>query len=449
MSSPLVQPPVAKTKALFCPNCGGPIELRGFGHALTAVCPQCLSVLDASSPELHILQQIQEAQRVNPLIPLGTRGKMAGAAWEVIGFQTRTVVEDGEQFSWDEYLLFNPYKGFRYLTEYQGHWNFVTPMEAMPARIAVGSRPAVTLDGRMFKHFSGAQATTSFVLGEFPWRVQVGEQVLADDFIDPPTVLSSETTEHEVTWSRGEYTPGTDIWKAFSLQGSPPAPQGVYLNQPSPHKDHHGVWGRFFLFLVTLVVLAMLFSSMSGNDTVFSHRYRYSTADAGEPSFVTPVFELKGHTAALELKVDANISNNWAYFNFALINQDTGQGFDFGREVSYYSGYDSDGSWSEGSPSSSVFIPAVPPGHYYLRVEPEMDANTGVYRVAGKKTNAMDYGIEIKHDVPNYTWFWIAGLLLLIPPIFLSARGGSFETKRWMQSDYPPVKTTSSSSSDD
>ena len=40
--------------------------------------------------------------------------------------------EDGETFEWDEYLLFNPYKGFRYLTEYDGHWNFVTPLEAMP-----------------------------------------------------------------------------------------------------------------------------------------------------------------------------------------------------------------------------------------------------------------------------------------------------------------------------
>jgi hypothetical protein len=443
MSSPLVQPPVAKTKALYCPNCGGPIELRGFGHALTAVCPQCLGVLDASSPLLKMVQQVQEKQRCNPLIPLGTRGKFDGAAWEVIGFQTRTVVEDGESFSWDEYLLFNPYKGFRYITQYSGHWNFVTPMEAMPARHSVGSRPAVSLEGRTFRHFSGAEATTSFVLGEFPWRVRVGERVIADDFVDPPTVLSSETTPHEVTWSRGEYTPGVEIWKAFALSGNPPPPQGVYLNQPSPHKSHTGVWRHFFLLLLGLIVLAVVFAGMSREDVVFSQRYHYSTADTTEPSFVTPVFELKGHTAALELNVRANISNNWAYFNFALINEDTGNAFDFGREVSYYSGSDSDGSWSEGDSKSSVYIPSVPPGRYYLRVEPEMDAAEGVYRVAGKKTNAMDYQIELKHDVPNYSWFWIAGLLLLIPPMFLGARGRSFETKRWMQSDYPPVPTSS------
>jgi hypothetical protein len=51
-----------------------------------------------------------------------------------------------------------------------------------------------------------------------------------------------------------------------------------------------------------------------------------------------------------------------------LINDQTGQTFDFGREVSYY--HDSDGS--EGSRNNSVIVPSVPSGQYYLRVEPEM-----------------------------------------------------------------------------
>ncbi len=455
MSSPLVQPPVAKTKALYCPNCGGPIELRGFGHALTAVCPQCLSVLDASTPELKILQQIQEAQRVTPLIPLGTRGTMIGAKWDVIGFQVR----DADGDSWEEYLLFNPYKGFRYLTQYQGHWNYVTPMDYLPLNKPTAGRPGVLVDGRVFKHFSGAEARTSFVLGEFPWRVTVGETVVADDFVDPPTVLSSERTEKEVTWSRGEYTPGADIWKAFALPGSAPPARGVYLNQPSPHGTHTGAWRHFFMFLGALIVLAIVVSAMSSNDQVFQHSYRFSTADSGEPSFVTPVFEFKGHTSGLELDISTDLSNNWAYFNLALINEDNGQAFDFGREVSYYNGVDSDGSWSEGGRSSSVYIPAVPPGHYYLRVEPEMDVPTQPVPAASprssymtpkplpKRANVVNYTITLHHDVPNYSWFWIAALLLLIPPMFYSIRSRTFETKRWMQSDYPPI-TTSGGSND-
>src|SRR5580692_917671 len=155
MGSPLVQPPVAKTRALACPNCGGPVVLRGFGYALTVVCQQCFSVLDASTPELKILQQIEARYRRTPIIPLGTRGMIAGVRWETIGFQRRRVQEE-ETYEWSEYLLFNPYRGFRYLIEYQGHWTFVTPLELMPARIAMGGRPAVRFEDRVFKHFSGA-----------------------------------------------------------------------------------------------------------------------------------------------------------------------------------------------------------------------------------------------------------------------------------------------------
>jgi len=341
--------------------------LRGFGYALTVICQQCFSVLDASTPELKILQQIQEKYQRTPKIPLGTRGKIGGAQWETIGFQTRTIQEDDQSFSWDEYLLFNPYKGFRYLTEYDGHWNYVTPMEPMPARMAIAGRPAVSLDGRIFKHFSGAEAATTFVLGEFPWRVKVGETVIADDFVNPPTVLSSETTQDEVTWSRGEYTAGAEIWKAFALPGSAPPARGVYLNQPSPYKSG-GMWGNFGLFLLMLIALALFFATFSRNNVVFQHSYQFQTGDGREPSFVTPVFNLEGRTASLEASVHANVINNWAYFNFALINADTGDAFDFGREVSYYTGTDSDGSWTEGGQDSTAYIPSVPPGRYYLRV---------------------------------------------------------------------------------
>ncbi len=320
----------------------------------------------------------------------------------------------------------------------------------------------------MYKHFTGAQATTYFVLGEFPWRVKAGEEVLADDFIHPPFVLSSETTSDEVTWSKGEYTQGADIWKAFGLPGSPPKAVGVYLNQPSPYGGKvGGVWGMFGLMLMALLFIAIMFGALSRSDTVFDEHYKFSTADKGEPSFVTKVFNVEGRTANLELTINTNLINNWAYFNLALINETTGDAFDFGREVSYYAGTDSDGSWTEGGRSSTAVIPHVPPGKYYLRVEPEMEGSetpsatpsaaasspstaptaTKTQPTATRiqrrpppvKVNTVYYEIVLRHDVPGYGWFWLAAFLLLIPPIFTSIRAASFETRRWATSDYPPT----------
>ena len=428
--SPHGAAPVAKPRALHCPNCGGPVERRGFGYSISVVCPQCLTVLDASTPLLQVLQKVEDAQsRRTPQIPLGTRGKLQGVTWELIGFQTRAIVEDGETFQWEEYLLFNPYKGFRYLTQYDGHWNFVTPLEAVPQSGQTRGLFPVFYEGLVYKHFSGGPATTTFVLGEFPWRVKVGEQVETNDYVNPPYVLSAEITQDEITWSRGEYIAGSAIWVAFGLQGSAPHAHGVYLNQPSPSSGKiGGIWRTFGLMALLLAGLAIMFEAFSQQSTVYHNSYAFSSAQQGEPSFVTSDFDLTGRPTTLEVAVNTNLDNNWGYFNFALVNEDTGQAYDFGREVSYYKGSDSDGPWTEGSPSSSVLLPSVAPGKYYLRVEPEMDSGS------------MDYELTLRHDVPDYTWFLLAFGLLLIPPIVYTMRARAFETQRWMNSDHPPVR---------
>src|SRR5947208_477467 len=69
--------------------------------------------------------------------------------------------------------------------------------------------------GEPYRHFQTATAATSYVLGEFPWQVRVGEAANVSDYISPPRVISSEKTGNEVTWSMGEYLTGRDIWKAF------------------------------------------------------------------------------------------------------------------------------------------------------------------------------------------------------------------------------------------
>jgi hypothetical protein len=428
------QPAKPQVKALNCPQCGGAITLRSFQQAVTVVCENCHSILDAKDPALKILQQFQTITgELKPLIPLGTRGKLRGTDYEVIGFQRRSIESDGVRYDWHEYLLFNPYKGFRYLSEYQGHWNDITVCKNLPT---VRSSLVSTANylGENFRHFQTADATTGYVIGEFPWQVRVGERAVVSDYVHPPHLLSCEQSSGETTWSVGEYIYPQEIWKAFNLPGQPPEPVGIFENQPAPSTVNlKTVWAAFIALSIFLLGLMAFTDMVASKDQVFTASYRLAPGPVkGEPSFVTDVFELKGRDSNVEVKTSANVSNSWIYLNYALISQDTGRAWDFGREVSYYSGRDSDGSWTEGSRRDRVIVPSVPAGHYYLRIEPESDASHP----------AINYTVTVTRDVPVFSFYGWAFLALLVPAALISLKALSFERQRWAESDHPILQSS-------
>jgi hypothetical protein len=431
---------VPKAKALNCPNCGSAIELRAMGAAATVVCSYCTTTLDATNPQLVILQRWKSKMIVEPQIPLGSRGKLFNATWEAIGFQQRGIQVEGVDYYWREYVLFNPYKGFRYLSEYDNHWSFVTPIPSLPAPGANAfKRPTVTFGGEVYDHFQTAQATTWFVIGEFPWQVKVGEVVTAADYVAPPHMLSAETTDNEVNWSRGEYVEGKDLWAAFQLPGAPPTAVGVYSIQPAPLAVPKGrPWGLFFLFAALLIGMMIYFSSRALEETVLNQTYTFQPAATGEKSFVTKTFELRRGKANLRVEVDAELENTWAFFGMALINEETGQAYDFGRQVSFYHGVDEGESWSEDQRKDAATLPGIPGGKYYLRIEPETEPTTPGAAVVIPKP--VTYNVRLIRDIPFYLRYFLGIFLLLLPLPFMGRKGSNFEALRWTESDYgvPP-----------
>ena len=446
---------VRKPKGLKCPHCGSAIELRAMGAAAAVVCSYCSFTLDATNPQLVILQRFESQMTVQPLIPLGSRGSLFGAVWEIIGFQQRGIKVEGISYLWREYVLFNPYKGFRYLSEYDNHWSFVTPLPSIPVPGANDrQRPNMTLDGVTYDHFQSAQAYTRFVIGEFPWQVKIGETVSIADYVAPPKMLSSETTENEVTWSRGEYVEGKDIWAAFQLPGAAPIAIGVYSNQPVLPQTAPPArpWKLFFVFAALLMGMMIVFSAIARQETVLDRTYTYRPLATGEKSFVTLPFELKGNSANLEVNVTGNgLDNAWAFIGMALINEQTGQAFDFGRQISYYHGVDGGESWTEDNRNSFTTLPNIPGGRYYLRLEPETEAPAAGAAVS---LVPIQYKVKLVRDVPFYFRYFIGLFLLLLPLPFLGRKGPNLEDLRWKESDYgvnpgSPFWSPGSNSGDD
>jgi predicted RNA-binding Zn-ribbon protein involved in translation (DUF1610 family) len=441
---------VPKAAAFNCTSCGAAIEMRAQGWAVTVVCATCGAQLDAADPTMRVLQY-GEKMSAKPRIPLGRRGTWKGVAWEAIGYQEVEISVEGVNYRWSEYVCFNPYRGFLYLSEYEGHWNVIEKQRRRPERETEGERPTVTFDGVTYKHFQSSVAYTRLALGEFPWELRVGDQIVARDFVAPPYILSAEASDNEVTWSRGTYTPPDVIAKAFGLERLRD-PVGVFANQPNPHAGLPKALGtRFGLAMVALVVMLVLNVVLSSQSLAFARNFEYQRPSvlnaetdsarqaALEPegaALVTEPFTLAGRRSGVTLELSAPVDNDWMFLNLALINETTGEAREVARQISYYSGSDSDGRWSEGSRIETVRLAAVPAGRYFLRLQPE----------GGEPGRGpLEYRLKVWRDQPHYGLYALAFVALLLPMLIALLPSAAFESRRWAESDHAP----STASSDD
>lgn len=289
--------------------------------------------------------------------------------------------------------------------------------------------PLVVFEGRNYQHFQTSVPVTTSVLGEFPWVAKVGDSARMRDFICPPYLISQEVTATESTWSAGEYLEPEEVWTAFALPGSPPPKTGVAPAQPNPWtKELPTVWTCFWLATAVCVGAFVLFASTASGEKVYEGGFDFAATDA-ERSRVGEIFEVKGRTSNLAVTINTNLDQHWGYVSMALIDADTDRALDFGRELSYYHGSEDGEGWSEGSKYETFFVPRVPPGRYYLRVEPETDAPQ------------LSFSVTARRDVPLKRLPLIALALLLVPALWASLRQDSFESTRWMESDHPRVSS--------
>jgi hypothetical protein len=205
---------------LKCPGCGAPLKIATGNRVERIACQYCGTISESASQQIIARQQ---AARAKPLIPLGSTGALQGVQYTVVGFVLRSGVLEDEMFTWSEYLLFSPGVGFRWLVDDEGTWRFVAPLNV--AELDISRYPSsVTYNGRAFRQRNSNMARVEFVIGEFYWKVAVGESVQATDLESGSELISREAMEKEVAWSYSTAVPWNVIAQAFRVQGMPPAP---------------------------------------------------------------------------------------------------------------------------------------------------------------------------------------------------------------------------------
>ncbi|MBP8867581.1 MAG: DUF4178 domain-containing protein, partial [Propionivibrio sp.] len=333
----------------------------------------------------------------------------------------RSIQADGQVWTWSEYLLFNAKAGFAWLTEYEGHWCYARTVSKLPK--AGPEASWVTFDNRLFKHFSSSASKVSYVLGEFYWRVSLGESSKVDDYIAPPLLLSREVTKKEVSWSLSEYLEPEDVCSAFGIKGTPPERVGVYANQPNPLvAQSRKVTRLFWVLLVLATLLQLIFvSGISGE--VLREELLFTPGE--DEALSTKEFTLP-EQQSLSLTHIANLANDWVGITTTLIEKDTGQTYQGHQELAYFHGVDDGESWSEGSRAETIVFKNIPAGVYYLDVDFELDE---------KRTQPLSDTVRLEVNSPGWSNYVLLLIFLGFFPIQARYKRSRFETRRWLESD--------------
>lgn len=424
---------VAPTDAMGCPNCGGTLELKAPDKSERVTCPYCNSLLNINEGNLEYLKALKPNPAPQELVlPIGAKGSFKnfadGAEMEVIGAMTRSVTFDGVKYFWNEYLLYNPKVGFRWLVHSDNHWNFVDSVNAAELEVSqpiAGVKPTVKFNGKTYKIFQDTPARVEYVQGEFYWRVEQGETVRAADFVAPPFMLSQEMNQNEVNWSLGTYIKKEEVEKAFGVKNLP-KPWNVAPNQPY---EGGGLIKYGLALLAILFIVAVFMIPLSGfestplptQDLTLPAPLKANTASR---PIETKEFEIKGNQN-VQITTSAGLSRNtWSELYVDLINAKNNDVEAVQIPLEYYSGVTDGESWTEDSRVSSATISAVPAGKYKLRIQ-------GFWK---NYNQPLPIRVKVEQNVTRGVNFCLAFLLVAIGPIIGIFKKLSFESRRWSES---------------
>ncbi|MCB9741297.1 MAG: DUF4178 domain-containing protein [Alphaproteobacteria bacterium] len=412
-------PELQLVRTLRCPNCGGGLNLRAPGQSQSVACEYCGSELgieehgDASEAQL-IRAASEKAWK--PALELGARGELEGVEYEIIGAMQRAVRFEGVEYPWVEYFLYNPYRGFLWLAESEGHWNIIRQVSDVPAGVSRDRTPySLPYRGHAFRHFQGGRAHVRRVLGEFTWEVHKGDQAITDDWVAPPLMLSRERIPSEVTWTAGSYVEPELIAAAF---GPTPPRRGIAPNQPNPYgtkKATAQAIGSAALFTALAFLLFVLPSLLSANEILVSATVMTDPLESTQV-YLTDAFVVPEEGRSnLKVKLDSSISRDEGQVHVALLNTD---------DATAYLVAGSSGSRNE----NEAWLRGVTPGNYVGRIEYARASTMG--------TQPGAIQLVVVRDPPYRTpalpvfLYGLAGLIVL-----LVARN-SFEARRWANSDH-------------
>lgn len=412
-----------KLRSIKCTQCAAPLTLHGGGHKIRSInCEFCGAVLDARQ-HFKVLHKFSQQQP--PLSPfkLGMQGKIKDIEFTIIGM---IAWEDMEAYQWVDLMLFSPTRGYAWLTYYRGHLVFSRKTRDIPNLNIWNLAPKYEFSAgeRKYKFFERSRAKIVYVAGELTWIAKQNDSVHMIEAIAPPYLYAVEHNGDEIEYGLGEYIEDPQaVYDSFNVESSPDKPTDIHPAQPYRPGllAALGKAARPFVILAIVLVLTISFF-FSGNE-IYNEQLSASAIREGAN---THEFTVTQPNRLLELNVDTQLRNAWAYFDIS-VRQGANDIFSFGKSVSFYEGRDSEGYWSEGSRAATAHFKVPEAGNYSLHIK----TAEGGKGETGSTPPDTALRVKLKQGYVSNYYFTI---LLILSALAAAAGFFSrimFESRRW------------------
>lgn len=360
----------ADTRAINCPTCGAGQTLLGGGRVATHACPYCGSTLDALD-DFKVIQTYLDRERIDTPLKLGDTGQIQGVTFTVIGAMRWVEHYVGRSWRWIDHQIFSPTHGYGWITrEDTGHWTFTRKLRVMPKQWLTATsvetsdyRPHIWIGNERLAYYETTTAEIDYLEGSFNWRPAMGDRSTSVTLLGAHRMITlsggDSWAEREVEETR-LLTP--DECQSFGVKTTsiPTHPLAV---APKP-RNHDFIVAVSGAFIVLTILIGAVASSTNGPVL--------AQTNLSQPLSTLPVeldFEADAKTRLVQVNLTSDVNNGWAYFDVELEHEDGEVVMEGGREISFYSGRDHEGSWREGSRNGSVTFEVPMAGAYTVTID--------------------------------------------------------------------------------
>lgn len=310
--------PEYRPRNIRCVSCGAGLTLKNEATEFVA-CEYCGTHLELTPTEEKIVGK--NHAKVDFPISIGDSFHYKTFRYEVIGRMAMT--EDGDMDEMTrQYLLFHPFHGALWLSEYQGMYSLFHTSHVMPETDAFSLSPGQTMrthDNRTWVFEEKGETELVYVDGALPWVATIGDRAEYAAFSEkknPDSLYEVERIHGEMEFAAGEEFSAGRVQEAL---GMPALAAKEKKKEKSPLPWYiHPLWVSLMIFVLNLILGAFV-QSRGQTETNFSFSAEELSITAFSKEFRV---SSPGSLVKVEVEADPKLENAWMNLKMGLVDSD-------------------------------------------------------------------------------------------------------------------------------